>query len=126
MPVSTMKTNIGTSSVTGGTTNSATLVDRKIECPRKRPKTAAYAASSATNVETATDETVTRKLFHIQRGSGSSKRIVRSEPRVGWLGKPLGSSWEGAFDPSAGEPMNQRGEKAGRRVMIRKPGWEGT
>src|SRR4051794_41940468 len=101
MPVSTMKTNIGTSSVTGGTTIRATLVDRKIECPRKRPKTAAYAASSATNVETATDETVTRKLFHIQRGSGSSKRIVRRAPRGGWGGEARGSSWWAALALSA-------------------------
>ena len=41
MPVFTMKTNIGTSRVTGGTTINATLVETKIECPRKRPKTAA-------------------------------------------------------------------------------------
>ena len=36
-----MNTNIGTSSVTGGTTIRATLVERKILCPRKRPNTAA-------------------------------------------------------------------------------------
>ena len=40
-PESTMKTNIGTSSVTGGTTISATLVERKTRWPRKRPKTTA-------------------------------------------------------------------------------------
>src|SRR5579859_7673536 len=91
-PVSTMKMNIGTSSVTGGTTISATLVERKSLCPRKRPKTAPYAARSAMNVETATDDTVTRKLFHIQRGSGWWKIIERNALSVGWLGKPVGLS----------------------------------
>ena len=36
---------------------------------------------------------VTRKLFHIQRGSGWSKMIERSELNVGCVGKPVGSSW---------------------------------
>ncbi len=40
-PRSTMNTNIGTSSVTGGTTISATLVERKMRWPWKRPKTIA-------------------------------------------------------------------------------------
>jgi hypothetical protein len=44
-------------------------------------------------VERATDETVTKKLFHIQRGSGSSSSIARSEPSVGLVGKPVGLSW---------------------------------
>jgi hypothetical protein len=88
-----MKMNMGTSNVTGGTTISATLDERKSLCPRKRPKTAPYAARSATKVETETDETVTRTLFHIHRGSGSWKIIERSALSVGWLGKPVGLSW---------------------------------
>ena len=45
------------------------------------------------SVETATDETVTRRLFHIQRGNGWSLTIARSESNVGCVGKPVGSSW---------------------------------
>src|SRR6478736_3384299 len=96
-----MNTNIGTSRVTGGTTISATLVERKSRWPRKRPNTAAYAASSATSVDAATDETVTKKLFHIQRGSGWSATIERSAWNVGWIGNPVGSSWYAALVLSA-------------------------
>src|SRR6266849_2452401 len=91
-PVSTMKMNIGTSSVTGGTTINATLVERKTLCPRNRPNTTAYAASSAMNVEAATEETVTSRLFHIQRGSGWCRIIESRASSVGWLGKPVGFS----------------------------------
>src|SRR4029077_10598320 len=108
-PVSTISTNIGTSSVTGGTTISATLVERKSRWPGNRPKTTAYAARSAISVDTATDETVTRRLFHIHRGIGLSITIARNELSVGCDGTPVGSSWYAVFDFSAVATMKYRG-----------------
>ena len=63
------ETNIGTSSVTGGTTISATLVERKIRVSAKAAEDGRVGGEQREERrEWRPRRRVTRKLFHIQRG----------------------------------------------------------
>src|ERR1700674_134012 len=82
-----MNTNIGTSSVTGGTTISATFVERKSRWPRKRPNAIAYAASRATRGGSAHAETVARQLVGHDRAQSAERRVGRKARRVELVGR---------------------------------------